>query len=199
MNNKLKQFLINNQNECSRDKAIIIYGRPNSDRNAFTLIINALKIWSSSYKNASEWKIYSLGDQFETISIENNKIEAMGKLTLDEYASIMLKAYVGISLMISPHPSYPPLEMSTFGVEVITNSFANKDLTDFSSKIHNIKVVTPQIISDKLSEICDSYVKKEQKIQYNDKYVFSSSLESTMKELSDYFNNYIEGETYNDK
>ena len=101
--------------------------------------------------------------------------------------------------MISPHPSYPPLEMSTFGVEVITNSFANKDLTDFSSKIHNIKVVTPQIISDKLSEICDSYVKKEQKIQYNDKYVFSSSLESTMKELSDYFNNYIEGETYNDK
>jgi hypothetical protein len=199
LNNKLKQFLINNQNECSRDKAIIIYGRPNSDRNAFTLIINALKIWSSSYKNASEWKIYSLGDQFETIIIENNKIEAMGKLTLDEYASIMLKAYVGISLMISPHPSYPPLEMSTFGVEVITNSFANKDLTDFSSKIHNIKVVTPQIISDKLSEICDSYVKKEQKIQYNDKYVFSSSLESTMKELSDYFNNYIEGETYNDK
>lgn len=44
----------------------------------------------------------------------------------------MLDTYAGISLMSSPHPSYPPLEMSVFGIKVITNNYSNKDLSSLT-------------------------------------------------------------------
>ncbi len=40
--------------------------------------------------------------------------------------------------MCSPHPSYPPLEMATFGVKTITNSFECKDLSSFSPNIISV-------------------------------------------------------------
>ena len=36
---------------------------------------------------------------------------------------------IGISLMVSPHPSYPPLEMAHLGMLVLTNGFGAKDLS----------------------------------------------------------------------
>ena len=59
--------------------------------------------------------------------------------------------------MVSPHPSYPPLEMATFGVKVITNTFSNKDLKDFSPNIISLDTVNPVTISNRLSNICSSY------------------------------------------
>ena len=50
-------------------------------------------------------------------------------MTLDDYAALMHRASVGVSLMCSPHPSYPPLEMAAFGITTITNSFVTKDLS----------------------------------------------------------------------
>ena len=38
----------------------------------------------------------------------------------------MKRASIGISLMESPHPSYPPIEMALFGVNVITNIYESK-------------------------------------------------------------------------
>ena len=35
--------------------------------------------------------------------------------------------------MVSPHPSYPPLEMAAAGLLVLSNTYANKDL----SKLHD--------------------------------------------------------------
>lgn len=72
----------------------------------------------------------------------------------------MLETYAGISLMSSPHPSYPPLEMSEFGVKVITNSYANKDLSKFDDNIVSVDNVNPVNIANKLVDICNNYVNK---------------------------------------
>jgi hypothetical protein len=43
---------------------------------------------------------------------------------------------VGLSLMYTPHPSYPPLDLAASGAVVVTNKFANKtDLSQYSSNI----------------------------------------------------------------
>ncbi|MFZ3383392.1 MAG: hypothetical protein WA144_05655, partial [Candidatus Methanoperedens sp.] len=61
----------------------------------------------------------------------------------------------GLSIMISPHPSYPPLEMASFGLEVVTNRFANKNLSEGSSSIISIQNLTPESIASALTDACN--------------------------------------------
>ena len=59
--------------------------------------------------------------------------------------------------MISPHPSYPPLEMAAFGVKVITNNFWNKDLSDWNKNITSVSDVKPDAVGSKLAAFLNEY------------------------------------------
>lgn len=83
----------------------------------------------------------------------------------------MLDTYAGISLMSSPHPSYPPLEMSVFGIKVITNNYSNKDLSSFNSNITSVASASPSVIAAKLNEICDGYSKEVEIKNENPDYI----------------------------
>ena len=87
--------------------------------------------------------------------------------------------------MVSPHPSYPPLEMSTFGVKTITNSFENKDLTYFNPNIISLDNCTPNAIAKKLSEICDKYGNEETVCYTNNDYVKGGHFDAVINELGD--------------
>lgn len=56
--------------------------------------------------------------------------------------------------MISPHPSYPPLEMAAYGLEVVTNSFNNKDLSLLTGNITSINILTPENVAQALEQVC---------------------------------------------
>lgn len=47
--------------------------------------------------------------------------------------------------------------MSVFGIKVITNTFANKDLKDFNQFIVSLNNISPNHIAKKLNEICNDY------------------------------------------
>ena len=182
LNDELKSYLLNSS-KVKRKKQILIYGRPYFARNAFEIIKEALSIWSKCYQDAKGWRIISLGDEFENIALSNNTIEFLGKASLREYANIMLESYAGVSLMISPHPSYPPLEMSTFGVRTITNSFENKDLSYFSKNIISVNKCVPEIIAQQLERICNEYGRIESAIDLDSPYVKGSNLDEVISEL----------------
>ncbi|GAC1553175.1 MAG: hypothetical protein NVS2B5_11400 [Beijerinckiaceae bacterium] len=114
-----------------RERRILIYGRPTVARNAYEIVCEALFLWQQREPiAASRWRIISLGESFDTkwtSPVQN--IEIGGKATLEAYADHLNRAAVGISLMISPHPSYPPLEMAEAGVLTITNRHDGKDLS----------------------------------------------------------------------
>lgn len=189
LNSKLAEILIKNRNKSiNRKKQIIIYGRPSDERNAFEIIRYALKIWSRDYPQAKDWRIVSLGDWFETIHLSNNDIEACGKVSLTEYAEYMLTSYAGISLMVSPHPSYPPLEMSTFGIKTITNQFANKDLSSFNKNIVSLRDYTPGNIARVLSAICDNYGKAGSEIVLDKDYLDVHSFNLMVKNAEEILN-----------
>ena len=166
MPDSLKQKL-SSFNDGNRKKQIIFYGRPSVARNAFEIIINSLEMAFSNRNDADEWKIFSVGEKHDDIYINDKiMIKSLGKLSLDEYANLMNESYVGISLMISPHPSYPPLEMSTFGVKTITNCFENKDLSYFNKNIISVKNCNPACIAKEITKVCDNYNGKAQKDFY---------------------------------
>ena len=189
LNNKLAEILEKNRGtRANRKKQIIIYGRPSDERNAFEIIRYALKLWSEDYQDAKEWNIVSLGDWFDNISLSNNIIKACGKVSLAEYAEYMLTSYVGISLMVSPHPSYPPLEMSTFGIKTITNSFANKDLSSFNRNVVSLRSCTPDNIAKTLTAICDDYGKVDNDIIFDEAYLDEQSFDLMVKSVEESLN-----------
>lgn len=145
-----------------KGKQILIYGRPSVERNLFPLIIQSLKFWAGDYEFANEWKVYSAGEQHDPIDIGKGiKVESVGKLSLDEYADVLARSSIGISLMLSPHPSYPPLEMAMFGVKVITNTYANKNLTTLVSNISCPETLDPEDVSKEIKKVCGDYSERQ--------------------------------------
>jgi hypothetical protein len=58
--------------------------------------------------------------------------------------------------MVSPHPSYPPLEMAAFGMRVVTNGFLDRDLSARSQNIVSVLVPTPERLGFALIHACQA-------------------------------------------
>ncbi|MDW2876420.1 MULTISPECIES: rhamnosyltransferase WsaF family glycosyltransferase [Bacillaceae] len=141
-----------------KKKKVLIYGRPSVSRNAFTLIIEALKRWVWIQDDIEEWEIVTAGENHSNIDLGNNaKVKSLGKLDIVSYAQLLNDSAIGISLMVSPHPSYPPLEMAHFGILVLTNSFENKNLTNWHDNIYSTSMLTPELISKDILYLCDKF------------------------------------------
>lgn len=177
LNDKLKKHLLNDS-ELERKKQIVIYGRPNTPRNAFGITIEALIKAFEKIDDYENWTIVSMGEKHMPIRIRKKLfVQSVGKLSLDQYAKTMEESYLGISLMVSPHPSYPPLEMSSFGIKTITNQYENKDLSYFNKNIVSIKNCDANTIAKEIIKYVnnyDKYVKSSTKA-INDEYINSSN------------------------
>ena len=158
LNASLQKFLPAEAASIAKKKQILVYGRPSVARNAFELIVYALKTWCSQQPDASDWTVLSAGEHHDDVDLGGGIVlHSVGKLSLEEYAKLMLETYAGISLMVSPHPSYPPLEMAAFGIRTITNCYSNKDLASFSENIISLQSCGPLDIANKLCGICLGY------------------------------------------
>lgn len=143
-----------------KDRMILVYGRPSMPRNAFDLIVEALRDWAASYPGAADWTAVSAGEAHEVIRLNEGgtiTLQAGGKLTLDEYVDHLSRCWIGVSFMISPHPSYPPLEMAEFGAWVITNGFEGKDLSKRAANIISVDALTPAEVASRISWCCEQY------------------------------------------
>ena len=130
-----------------RENRVLIYGRPSTARNAFEIIVMGLRLWMKQNPN-SDWCFLSAGESHPSIDIgHGKKLTSLGKLPLEEYAMELGRCRVGLSLMISPHPSYPPLEMAAFGMQVITNNYKSKNMSKLSSCFYSIETVSPEKIA----------------------------------------------------
>lgn len=144
--------------ETVKKRVFSFYGRPGVARNAFELAFQGVRTWTKIDPSATDWTIYSIGEKHSDINLHNGcKIVSLGKLTLDQYTDILQQSAIGLSLMFSPHPSYPPLEMAEFGVQTITNTFANKNLSILSPFIHSLDSPTPENIAELIKQFAAAY------------------------------------------
>jgi hypothetical protein len=137
-----------------RVKRMVVYARPSTPRNAFELLCEGLRAWGWSDPHACSWEVVAPGEILRDVDLGPLKMRALGKLRIDEYAALLATSAVGVSLMVSPHPSYPPLEMAAFGMGVVTNRYAGKDLSSWSHNIYSIAAFTPEALARAMTEEC---------------------------------------------
>lgn len=153
-----RQQLINAGASLNKEKILLLYGRPGTPRNGFELACQGIQYWSSQDSQAADWQCVSVGESHAPIPLANGRyINSLGKLDLAIYADWLTRSAMGLSLMFSPHPSYPPLEMAAFGVRVITNTYANKNLSALSPLIESLSIVTPESIGTFLMRLSSLY------------------------------------------
>lgn len=139
------------QPQLKKERVLLVYGRPTVERNAFALVVQLLRLWVQQLPQAKNWQIISLGEAHPDIDLgEGLQLRSLGKLSLEEYAQWLRRAAVGISLMVSPHPSYPPLEMAAFEIDVITLPFANKQMTEHP-RWFAVKEPLPELLARQLT------------------------------------------------
>lgn len=133
---------------------ILAYGRPTVDRNCFELLCEGLRVWQGRNPRVnSGFEIVFAGEEFDPAllaGLENAR--TVGKMAIEEYAGMLNRAGVGISLMVSPHPSYPPLEMASAGCMTVTNAYDGKDLTRRSDRFISLVAMTPSALADALDQ-----------------------------------------------
>jgi len=124
------QFYFDDPSErTSAKRRLLFYARPtNGLRNLYEMGVAALqKLLADDALNAAEWEFVGMGEKFEPVPLGNGGVLVPAPwLGFEGYARQMRESDVLLSLMLSPHPSYPPLEMAACGKPVVTTCYANK-------------------------------------------------------------------------
>ena len=122
----------------SAKRRFAFYARPNNLRNLFYLGIEVIEsAIAQQILNLDQWEIIFIGKDIPDIVLENGQAPTKYQnLNWSEYAELAGSIDLGLSLMYTPHPSYPPLDLVASGAVVVTNRFANKqDLNHYSSNL----------------------------------------------------------------
>jgi hypothetical protein len=138
--------------QLERDRRrLLFYARPeeHAARNLFELGMIALAELSRDPKiDLSKWSFHGIGsiDRRHTLELAPGlPLDLVPKTSLQEYTRMMPSFDVGLSLMLTPHPSLVPLEMAAAGMLAVTNTFANKTAEKLRAVSANLTGVEPTI------------------------------------------------------
>lgn len=128
-------------------RRLALYGRPEVPRNMFATAIEALSRFIQDQDiGPKDLEILSVGLPHAPISMPGGiTVQSLGKLPWEDYPKFLLGVDFGLSLMHSPHPSHPPIEMAASGVRVVTNTFGPKDLSALSPAILSCEGTAPAL------------------------------------------------------
>ncbi len=118
-------------------KRFLFYARPNNVRNLFYHGLDVIeKAVTQGVLNPDTWEIILVGKDIPAVSFSGHLPIRHENMTWSQYAALIGTIDLGLVLMYSPHPSYPPLDLAASGAVVVTNRYANKkDLSGYSPNI----------------------------------------------------------------
>jgi hypothetical protein len=127
-------------------RRLLFYARPNiAKRNLFEIGLSALiQAVSRGALSPERWTLHFIGENLADTPIGHGTvIRAYPWLNFSSYARLMRQSDILLSLMLSPHPSYAPLEMAACGGIVVTNSYGCKTQECLSAYSPNILAPPP--------------------------------------------------------
>lgn len=128
-------------------RQFFFYARPNNTRNLYWRGLEAVcAAIEQDVLDPAEWEFHFAGHGAGPLTLPRGvKPHFPGPMAWSDYAAFVRRMDVGLSLMYTPHPSYPPLDLAASGAVVVTNRFPGKpDLAEYSP---NILCVEPEIAS----------------------------------------------------
>ena len=125
----------------------LFYARPKHPRNLFGLGLASIEAAvTCGLLDEDRWSVHFVGSNIPRIRLSDGRVpERHEGLTWAEYRDLLGTIDAGLSLMASPHPSYPPLDMAAAGAVVVTNSWPGKQPLELVSD--RILVHEPRITS----------------------------------------------------
>jgi hypothetical protein len=133
----------------NRKSKVVVYARKHSDRNAFDLTLTSLSKAICEDVFPGQWEFIGLGalsDVIMELGVECGKrvpFTIFKNIPEPQYLELVRTADIGLGLMISPHPSLPPLDFSAAGLVSVTNLFATKTQADFDRISTNFITTQP--------------------------------------------------------
>ncbi|WP_460030962.1 rhamnosyltransferase WsaF family glycosyltransferase [Megalodesulfovibrio paquesii] len=137
---------------------LCIYGRPEQPRNCFAAIVDGLSrfMQAMSPEEREGVAVVSLGKPHADVPLAPGVLlRSLGRLPLEAYAAFLAGCHAGVAMMATPHPSYPPLEMAAFGLEVLTNRFPGKDLSASHPHITSVELPSGPAIAAALPGVLE--------------------------------------------
>ena len=131
----------------TRPHRLLFYSRPTNTRNMFGLGLMALRRASGDPVFAG-WQFRSIGSRGSVppLSLEGDAVlRPEPWLDYESYATLLRQADVLLCPMLSPHTSYPVLEMAASGGLSVTNTFATKTREALEKLSDNIVAVEPTV------------------------------------------------------
>jgi hypothetical protein len=140
-----RYFYFNRESGQKVRKRLLFYARPTvAERNLYQIGLQALYKCNADGLFDNDWDIYFMGERIPDVILSSKKtIHCLPWMNFDTYASTLRSADIVLSLMLSPHPSYTPLEAAAAGAIVVTNSYASKTPESMQSISPNIICVSP--------------------------------------------------------
>jgi hypothetical protein len=102
---------------------VFFYGRPGKPRNLYPLGVAVLR--AAAVRLAAQgrpWEAVSAGEAHPDIVLPGGGgARSLGTLDWAGYYDLLARTDVALTLMLSPHPSHPPLEVAVSGGLAVTN------------------------------------------------------------------------------
>ncbi|MEO6786301.1 MAG: hypothetical protein ABI318_09235 [Chthoniobacteraceae bacterium] len=114
----------------------MFYAGPNHPRNLFYFGLKLIETAIvKGVLNPESWNLHFVGKDLCPIRIAGGIVPAMVQsMSWAEYHEYLKSVDLGLCLMATPHPSYPPLDLASFGGVAITNKCGIKQSLDKYSK-----------------------------------------------------------------
>lgn len=128
-------------------RRLLFYARPSAPRNLYELGLIALRrAVEQQVFSADGWEFFAMGEALPPVDLGRGVVlRPLPWAGYADYARQLRTADVGLSLMLSPHTSYPPLEMAACGATVVTNTFSVKTAERLAQLSGNLLAVAPEI------------------------------------------------------
>jgi hypothetical protein len=113
---------------ASGERRLVFYARPKNPRNLFDIGLRALRqAVAEGVFNGARWTFAAIGQDLPELRLSDAlMLRPMPWLSYEAYGELLGSSDVLLSLMHSPHTSYPPLEMAAAGGQVVTSTFGPK-------------------------------------------------------------------------
>ena len=173
-------------------RTFFFYARPNNDRNLFLHGLAAIdEAVSANILDPAEWRIHFVGSGIPSVQFSGGVTPIVSEnLPWPAYAALIRGVDLGLSLMSTPHPSYPPLDLAACGAVAITNRYGLKqDLDSYSSNIICTDLVHDAIVKGIASGVRLAKDSQTRQRNYETQQLsrsWDSSLSAVLDELSDW-------------
>ncbi len=128
-------------------RRLVFYARPRNPRNLFEIGLRVLReAAADGVFDGEPWELLAVGTDLPDLALsERHVLRARPWQSYEEYGTLLGSADLLLSLMLSPHTSYPPLEMAAAGGLVVTNTYGPKTAAALSAISPAIRAAAAEV------------------------------------------------------